>query len=400
MNTRNAPLEGVRIVALSQFGAGPFGTAVLADLGAEVIKVEDPESGGDVARYVPPFAIEADSLYFQAFNRGKKSIGINLRHPDGRAVFHDLVRVSDIACNNLRGDQPGKLGLTYEHLKDVNPRIVCGSLSGFGLTGPRAAAPGYDPLMQARAGYMALTGEPGGPPTKAGVSIIDFAGGYAFALGLMVGLFDARRTGVGRDIDVALLDTAVAMLSYMAAWSLNTDWAPARIELSAHQTIVPAQTFATTDGWIVVFPAKEGFYRDMVTLMGLGHLAEDVRFATFQDRHQNRDELLPVLAARFAERTTAEWLDVLRDKVPCAPVNSLKEALQDEQVLARGLIVESEHPVYGRIRQVGSPIKTEGAITAPAPGPSLGQHTDEVLGGILGYLPARIAELRAAGAVA
>jgi len=400
MTARNAPLEGVRIVALSQFGAAPFGTAVLADLGAEVIKIEDPESGGDVARYVPPFTIEADSLYFQAFNRGKKSIAINLRHADGRAVFHDLVRVSDIVCNNLRGDQPAKLGLTYDHLKDVNPRIVCGSLSGFGLTGPRAAEPGYDPLMQACAGYMALTGEPDGPPSKAGVSIIDFAGGYAFSLGLMVGLFDARRTGVGRDIDVALLDTAVAMLSYMAAWSLNTDWEPSRTALSAHQTIVPAQTFATADGWIVVFPAKERFYRDMVTLMGLDHLAEDARFAAFADRHENRDELLPVLAARFAERTTAEWLGVLRGRVPCAPVNSLREALQDEQVLARGLIVESEHPVYGRIRQVGSPIHTEGAVTAPAPGPALGQHTDDVLGRVLGYPPARIAELRAAGAVA
>ena len=400
MTARNAPLEGVRIVALSQFGAGPFGTAVLADLGAEVIKIEDPESGGDVARYVPPFEIEADSLYFQAFNRGKKSVAINLRHADGRAVFHDLVRVSDIVCNNLRGDQPAKLGLTYERLKDINPKVVCGSLSGFGLTGPRAAEPGYDPLMQAYAGYMALTGEPDGPPTKAGVSIIDFAGGYAFALGLMVGLLDARRTGVGRDIDVSLLDTAVSMLSYMAAWTLNRDWEPTRTELSAHQTIVPAQTFATADSWLVVFPAKERFYTDMVVLMGLDHIAEDARFATFSDRRTNRDELLPILAARFAERTTAEWLGLLRGKVPCAPVNSLREALQDEQVVAGGLIVESEHPVYGRIQQTGSPIKTEGAVTRPAPGPSLGQHTDEVLGALLGYPPGRIAALRAAGAVA
>jgi len=400
MTGRSAPLEGVRIVALSQFGAAPFGTAVLADLGAEVIKVEDPESGGDVARYVPPFEIEADSLYFQAFNRGKKSVAVNLRHADGRAVLHDLARVSDIVCNNLRGDQPAKLGLTYEHLKEINPRIVCGSLSGFGRTGPRAAEAGYDPLVQACAGYMALTGEPDGPPTKAGVSIIDFAGGYAFALGLMVGLFDARRTGVGRDIDVGLLDTAVSMLSYMAVWSLNTDWEPSRTPLSAHQTIVPAQTFATADGWIAVFPARERFYREMVGLMGLEHLAEDDRFATFADRRKNSDELIPVLAERFAERTTAEWLGVLRGRVPCAPVNSLRQALQDEQVLERGLIVESEHPVYGRIRQVACPVRTDGAVAEPAPGPSLGQHTDEVLGGILGYPTERIAELRAAGAVA
>ncbi len=400
MTGRAAPLEGVRIVALSQFGAAPFGTAVLADMGAEVIKIEDPESGGDVSRYVPPYEIEADSLYFQAFNRGKKSVAINLRHPEGRSVFRDLVRVSDVVCNNLRGDQPARLGLTYDHLKEVNPRVVCGSLSGFGLTGPRAAEPGYDPLMQAYAGYMALTGEPGGPPAKAGVSIIDFAGGYAFGLGLMAGLLDARRTGVGRDIDVSLLETAVSMLSYMAAWSLNTDWEPSRTALSAHQTIVPAQTFATADGWIVVFPAKERFYRDMVALMDLGNLADDVRFAAFPDRNRNREELLPILAERFAERTTADWLGLLRGRVPCAPVNSLREALEDEQVRARGLIVESEHPTYGRIRQVGSPIKTEGAVTEPAPGPSLGQHTDDVLADVLGYSAQRIAALRTAGAVA
>ncbi len=400
MTARDAPLEGVRVLAISQFGAGPFGTAVLADMGAEVIKIEDPESSGDVARYMPPFAIEGDSLYFQSFNRGKKSVAVNLRKPGGRAVLSDLVRVSDIMCNNLRGDQPAKLGLTYEALRELNPRIVCGSLSGYGSNGPRAAEPGYDPLLQASAGYMALTGGPDSPPTKAGVSIIDFAGGYAFALGLVVGLFDARRTGVGRDIEVGLLDTALSMLNYMATWSLNRDWEPDRLEDSAHQTIVPAQTFATADGWIAVFPAKERFYREMVTLMGLDHLADDSRFATFAARYENREDLLPIVEARFAERTTGEWLDLLRGKVPCAPVNSLKEALEDEQVVARGLIVESEHPAYGRIRQVGSPIKTDGAITEPAPGPSLGQHTDEVLRELLGYPAARIVELRSAGAVA
>ena len=192
---RRPPLDGVRILAVSQFGAGPFGTQVLADLGAEVIKIEDPGVGGDVARYVPPFAGEADSPYFQSFNRGKRSITLNLRHPDGQAVFHDLVRVSDAVFNNARGDLPGKLGLTYEALKSVNPRVVCCALTGFGTTGPRAAEPAYDYLIQGYAGYMAVTGEPDGPPGKCGVSIIDFAGGYAAMIGLMVGLFDARAHG-------------------------------------------------------------------------------------------------------------------------------------------------------------------------------------------------------------
>ena len=180
-----APLSGVRILTVSQFGAGPFGTQVLADLGAEIIKIEDPNVGGDVSRYVPPYLAEQDSLYFQSFNRGKKSVTINLQHPDGLSVFQDLVRVSDAVFNNLRGDQPGKLGLTYEALRHVNSRIVCCSLSAFGSTGPRAAEPGYDYLIQGYAGYMAITGEPDGPPGKCGVSIIDFAGGYTAMLGLM-----------------------------------------------------------------------------------------------------------------------------------------------------------------------------------------------------------------------
>jgi crotonobetainyl-CoA:carnitine CoA-transferase CaiB-like acyl-CoA transferase len=182
------PLDGLRIVAVSQFGAGPFGTQLLADLGAEIIKIEDPGVGGDVSRYVPPYLAEQDSLYFQSFNRGKKSVTLDLKHPGGQAVFHDLVRVSHAVYNNLRGDQPAKLGLTYSALSDVNPAIVCCSLSGFGMTGPRAAEPAFDYLIQGYAGYMAITGEPDGPPGKCGVSVIDFAGGYVSIAGLMAGL--------------------------------------------------------------------------------------------------------------------------------------------------------------------------------------------------------------------
>ncbi|MDP2702227.1 MAG: CoA transferase, partial [Candidatus Rokubacteria bacterium] len=207
------PLEGTRILSVSQFGAGPFGTQVLADLGAEIIKIEDPGVGGDSSRYVPPYQHEQDSLYFQSFNRGKKSLTLNLQHPAGQAVLHDLVKVSDAVFNNLRGDLPAKLGLTYDALKATNPRIVCCSLTGFGTTGPRAAEPAFDYLIQGYAGYMTVTGEPDGPPGKCGVSVIDFAGGYAGMVGLMVGLYDAQRTGNGRNVDISLLDTAVSMLS-------------------------------------------------------------------------------------------------------------------------------------------------------------------------------------------
>ena len=395
-----APLDGVRILTVSQFGAGPFGTTVLADLGAEVIKIEDPSVGGDVARYVPPYTADQDSLYFQSFNRGKKSLTLNLRHPDGQAVLHDLVRVSDAVFNNVRGDQPKRLGLTYGQLKTVNPRIVCCSLSGFGSTGPRAAEPAYDYLIQGQAGWMSITGEPDGPPGKCGVSVIDFAGGYAAMLGLMVALYDAQRSGVGRDVDVSLLDTAVSMLSYFAAWTLNRDWEPARVPASGHQTLVPAQNFRTADGWIVVFCAKEKFWLSLVRLMGLPALASDQRFDAFPSRLAHKEALLPILEERFATKSTREWLGLLRGHVPCAPVNSVREALEDAQVLAREMVVEIDHPVFGRMRQVASPIKTEGAITAPAPAPRLGEHTDTLLQDVLGYGAATIERLRATRVIA
>jgi crotonobetainyl-CoA:carnitine CoA-transferase CaiB-like acyl-CoA transferase len=397
--TARAPLEGVRILAVSQFGAGPFGTQVLADLGAEVIKIEDPGVGGDVSRYVPPFAGEADSPYFQSFNRGKRSLTLNLRHPDGQAVLHDLVRVSDAVFNNARGDLPGKLGLTYEALKAVNPKVVCCSLTGFGTTGPRAAEPAYDYLIQGYAGYMSVTGEPDGPPGKCGVSVIDFAGGYAAMIGLMVGLFDAQRTGVGRDLDVSLLDTAVSMLSYFAIWTLNRDWAPERTRDSAHQVLVPAQNFPTKDDWIVVFCSKDKFWQELVEAMDAPELARDPRFRTFPDRHVHREALLPLLKARFATRTTADWLDRLRGRVPCAPVNDVREALVDEQVQARDMIVEVEHPEFGTLKEVRSPIRTEGEVRAPRRAPRLGEDTDEILGEILGYGRTTIAGLRERGVI-
>ncbi|HSB41597.1 MAG TPA: CoA transferase [Methylomirabilota bacterium] len=394
-----APLDGVRILAVSQFGAGPFGTQVLADLGADVIKIEDPGVGGDSARYVPPFQGDADSPYFQSFNRGKRSVALNLRHPDGQAVLHDLVRVSDAVFNNARGDLPDKLGLTYEALREVNPRVVCCSLTGYGRTGPRAAEPAFDYLVQGYAGYMALTGEPDGPPGKCGVSVIDFAGGYAAMVGLMVGLFDAQRTGVGRDVDISLLDTAVSMLSYFAVWTLNRDWVAERTASSAHQTLVPAQNFSTRDGWIVVFCNKEKFWHDLVDILGAPELARDPRFGTFAARLAHKAELLPLLEARFRTRPTTEWLERLRGRVPCAPVNDVRQALADPQVLARDMIVEVEHPDFGTLREVRSPVRTEGEVRRPARAPRLGEHTEQILREILGYSETTIDRLRRAGAI-
>ncbi|HEV8586669.1 MAG TPA: CoA transferase [Methylomirabilota bacterium] len=394
-----APLSGLRIVSVSQFGAGPFGTQMLGDLGAEIIKVEDPHVGGDSARPVGPYAEARDSLFFQSFNRGAKSITLDLKHPEGRAVLRDLARVSHAVYNNLRGDLPETLGLTYGQLKDVNPALVCCSLSGFGRTGPRAAEPAFDYLIQGYAGWMSVTGEPGGPPVKAGVSVVDFAGGYASMAALLAGLWDAARTGVGRDIEMSLLDTAVSMLSYYAIWALNRDWQPARVEDSGHQSLVPAQNFPTRDGHLVIFCNKEKFWTSLLDALELPEVARDPRFGTFADRSTHKAALLPILKARFADRTTADWLARLRGKVPCAPVNTIAQALADEQIAAREMIVEVKHPTFGVLREVGTPVKTEGAAPNLAPGPALGQHTDEILRTLLKYDAARVTALRASGAL-
>ncbi len=313
-------------------------------------------------------------------------------------MFHDLVRVSHAVFNNLRGDQPAKLGLTYEALREVNPAVVCCSLSGFGITGPRAAEPAFDYLIQGYAGWMSITGDPDGPPTKAGVSVVDFAGGYVAMAALMAGLWDAQRSGVGRDIDVSLLDTAVSMLSYYAIWALNREWQPRRVADSGHQSLVPAQNFATRDGHLVIFCNKPKFWDALVDALDLPDVGRDPRFATFADRFTHKDALLPRLAARFRERTTEEWLARLRGRVPCAPVNTVAQALEDEQVRAREMIIEVTHPELGTLREVASPVKTPGAITAPAPAPKLGQHTGELLRDLVGYDDARIARLRESGA--
>jgi crotonobetainyl-CoA:carnitine CoA-transferase CaiB-like acyl-CoA transferase len=386
---------------VTQLGAGPFGLTFLADLGAEVIKVEDPSTRGDEARRVPPFADPDanDGIYYQAFNRGTRSLTLNLRAPEGQALLRRLAARVDAVYNNLRGDLPGRLGLDYASLRDANPRIVCCSLSGFGRTGPRASEPAFDYLIQGYAGWMSVTGEPDGPPVKAGVSVVDFAGGYASMAALLAGLWDAQRTGVGRDIELSLLDTAVSMLSYYAIWALNRDWEPRRVEDSGHQSLVPAQNFPTRDGHLVIFCNKEKFWASLVEAMELPHLARDSRFATFADRFAHKAALVPLLKARFAELTTAEWLERLRGRVPVAPVHTIAEALADEQIVARDMIVEVKHPRFGVLREVGTPVKTPGASPNLTPAPALGQHTEEILTSLLHYDAARVAALRASGAL-
>lgn len=393
------PLEDIRILALSQFGAGPFGMMQLADLGADVIKIEDPLSGGDVGRYVQPGSADGDGLYYQSFNRNTRSITLNLREPDGRRIFRELAGRADAVFNNLRGDQPESLGLTYDALKDVNPALVCVSLSGFGRTGPRAAEPGYDYLIQACSGFMSLTGHPDGPPERAGVSIVDYAGGLAAALALVTGIHQARRTGVGCDLDVGLLDTSIAMLNYLAAWTLNSDFRPVRMPSSSHPTLYPSQVFPTADGFLVVMCAKEKFWRNLASAMGLSHLIDDPRFRTFADRYQHRQEMEDILTARFVEEPTSYWLDHLRISVPVAPVNTVEQALEDEQVAARGMVVDIEHPEFGNLKLAGSAVRFPGNPGVHRPGSTLGADTTHVLSELLGYSMDVISDLRTRGII-
>ena len=393
------PLEGLRVLAVSQFGAGPYGTLMLADLGAEVIKIEDPSTRGDVARSVPPYRIEDDSLYFQCFNRNKRSLLLNLGDPRGQAVFHRLVKISHAVFNNLRGDVPARLGLTYEALRQHNPAIVCCSLSSFGRHGPRAAEPGYDPLMQASAGYMSVTGEPDGPPTKCGVSVVDFAGGFAAAFGLMAGIFSSSKTGAGCEVDVSLADTSVSMLNYLAIWYLNRGLEPVRNSASAHSVLVPGQTFRTRDGSLAIFCAKEKFWTALCKVTGREDLLNDPRFNGFDQRHKHRETLIPILEKMFAGKGTAEWLAALTGKVPCAPVRSVAETLDDPELVANDMIAEVSHPVFGKIREVGCPIKISGSTPEYRPAPLLGQDTEEILQTYLGCSPEEIANLRSEGIV-
>jgi len=392
------PLAGVRILAASQLGAGPWALTLLSDLGADVIKIEPP-AHGDEARNVPPFAADGDSIYFQSLNRGARGLTLDLRAAAGRAVLLRLVRGCDAVYNNLRGGEPARLGLTYLTLRDVNPRVVCCSLSGFGQTGPRASEPGYDFVIQAYAGFMSLTGAPDGPPERCGVSVVDFSAGILSTLALLIGLHNAQRTGVGCDLDVSLYDTALSMLNYLAGWTLNRDWQPQRTADSAHQSLVPAQSFRTADGYIVVMCLKEKFWRRLCERMARPDLSADPRFATFADRHRHRAELIPILAADFRSRSTAAWLECLRGSVPCGPVYSVAEALEDEQAIAREMVIGLEHPEFGWLRQVGTPVKMAGASPVYRRAPRLGEHTDQILAELGGYSSDEIARLRAAGVV-
>jgi len=377
------PLNGIRVLTVEQYGAGPFGTQHLADLGAEVIKIENRQTGGDYARELGPYFV-ADaksgegSLFFQSINRNKKSLCLDLSIEGGRQVFRRLVTKADAVANNLRGDVPERLGLTYDQLKSVNPAIVCAHCTAYGRKGPRRTWPGFDYLMQAETGYFNLTGEPDTLPARMGLSIVDFMAGTYLAFGVVTGVLAASRTGVGRDIDVSLYDTALFNLNYLAVWALNSEYEPKRVARSAHPSLVPCQLYRTGDGWIYIMCNKEKFWPPLCEILGIPEVATDPRFSSFGARAGARDDLTLLLDAALARNSTDHWLERLRGIVPVAPVRTPKEALADPEMIGNDRIETLKMGTVSEIRTLKSPIRA-GGVTESSPCPALGENTRALL---------------------
>ena len=388
------PLEGVRILTVEQYGAGPFGTMWLADQGAEVIKVEQPE-GGDYARVLGPYWFDnGESQWFHAYNRNKKSLTLDLESSDGRAVLMDLVASADALTSNLRGDVPEKLGLTYEQLKDANPQIVCAHLSAYGREGTRASWPGFDYLMQAETGYFSLTGDPDNEPTRFGLSVVDQMTGVGLAYAALAGIIGARGSGVGGDLDISLFDVALSNLGYPAMWYLNNGHLQQRLARSAHPSLTPCQIYKTADGWIYLMCNKEKFWPVLAAALGHPEWADDPRFKTFKERFEARPLIQDMLDETLSAKTTAEWLIDFAGTVPASPILDVGEAMENPFVKDEGRLQDIELEGHGTYRYLRPPVQA--ATPAPAnPAPKLGEHTDAVLAG-LGYDEAKLAALRKA----
>ena len=395
------PLAGVRVLAVEQYGAGPFGTMYLASQGAEVIKIENPRDGGDMARAVGPYFLgPEDSEFFHSFNANKRSITLDLQTPEGQAIFHDLVKTADAVSNNLRGDVPEKLGLDYAALKAINPKIVCAHLTAYGRTGSRRTWPGFDYLMQAETGWLSLTGEPGTPPARFGLSVVDMMTGLAMAFGLVSAVVAARATGTGRDMDVSLFDLALHNTSYLSTWYLNEGVVTERLPRSAHPSLTPCQLYTTADGWIFLMCNKEKFWPILCEKLGRQDWAADTRFTLFKNRLEHRELIQEMLDAALSARTTPEWLEIFAGAVPAAPIHDIGAAINNPFVAERGGIQAFPNPASpGDIfRMAAHPVRSSGDAPLNRPAPGLGADTNDVLGGI-GHDENRRAVLRDKGVI-
>ena len=393
------PFEGIRVLDLSQAATGPYCTMLLGDLGAEVIKVERPERGDDTRQWGPPF-IEGESAYFLSLNRNKKSLSLNLKHPEGLKIALELARRSDVFVENFRPDTLERLGLGYQALSAMNPRLIYCSISAFGPTGPYRNYPGYDVIISALGGLMGITGEKDRPPCKVGVAVTDVSTGIMAQGAISAALYAREKTGKGQRIDLSLLETQVSVLINQASNYLLAGIIPQRAG-SHHPSIVPYQAFKAKDIYVTVGAGNDELFRKLCNVLDIPELAEDTRFKTNPDRVKHRDALEEILQERLKTKTAAEWFQILSSAgVPCGPVNTLDRVFQDPQVLHRKMVEEIDHPRAGRIRLVGLPVKfTDTPAEIRTPPPVLGEHTQEVLQGLLGYDPARIEKLRAEGAI-
>ncbi len=392
------PLEGVRILELGQIIAGTYGSQVLSDLGAEVIKIETPE--GDLGRIPSVAPYRGESGLFLTFNRNKQSIVINLKSEAGRAVFYDLVKIADVVIDNFRPGVLERLKIDHPTLKAINPKIIQCSVTGFGEAGEYKDFPAVDIIIQAISGYMAITGEPGRPPVRTGIPIADIAGGIFSCKAILAALFDRERTGEGRRIELSMFDGLLNLLTYMGTMWLTNGELPTP-QGSAHEYTVPWQAFRVKDGYVVVATRQDAFWKKLCQALGEADLGDDPRFATNASRVEHRAILVPRLEAILAKKTIDEWMALFKKfDVPAAPVNNLDRAFAEPPVAERGMIVEYDHPTVGKVRLPGNPIRMsgmEGTISKPAP--QLGEHTDQVLGTLLKLPQAEIARLRAEGAI-
>jgi crotonobetainyl-CoA:carnitine CoA-transferase CaiB-like acyl-CoA transferase len=400
------PLAQVRVLDLSRVLAGPWAGQNLADLGAEVIKVERPKSGDDSRAFGPPWVKDAggrdtkDSAYFTAANRGKKSVTVNIAHPAGQAIVRELARVSDVLIENYKFGDLARYKLGYEDLKVLNPRLVYCSVTGFGQTGPWRERPGYDFMIQGMGGMMSVTGEPDGEPQRAGVPVADIITGMYASIAICAALAHRAHSGQGQHLDLALLDSQIALLAYQNTNYFATGTPPRRIG-NLHPNIVPYQPFRTADGEVIIACGNDNLYRKLCEAAGCLELADDPRFASNGKRVENRVELTRSLREIFARRSTREWLEVLEAAgVPNGPINDVAQVFEEPQVRARGIRVELDHPAAGKLPTVASPMRFSATpLEYRAAPPLLGEHTEEVLRGLLGKGAPEIARLRAEGII-
>ena len=373
-------LRGVRILSVEHYGAGPYGTQLLADLGADVIKVENPGSGGDISRSVGPYHLgDEDSLFHQTFNRGKRSVLLDLRSSEGRARFERLVADADAVANNLRGDQPEKLRIRHADLAGVKPSIVCAHLSAYGRGNSRERWPGYDYLMQAECGFLDLTGEPDAPPARFGLSMVDYMTGALLACALVSAVLRARETGAGCDVDTSLYDTALHQLSYPAVWFLNEGHRTRRLPRSSHPSIVPSQLFRTADGWLFVMCQTPPFWETFCATAGRADLLADPRFADAPARLAHREALQEEIETTLRKATTGHWLELLAGTIPVAPVHDVAAALDNPFAREVGMLNVVEHPAMeDGLKMLSSPIRVNGERGPNRRGPLLGEHDAEL----------------------